>query len=214
MERQNDPKRQVVTRRQQAQRRAETRAGILAATIEVLNEKGYSGASMAEIVATAGVSLGAVQYHFPSKARLMAAVADVFYMRRLSHLREKLRGVRDPHERGRATLRASWEFALTPEFAAGLEIELARRTDRELREETARLYERQYGFLKRWTDIQMRKMGGQNPAAKEVWRFMNNALYRGLATLAIAGYPLSMKDDALAAFSDSFFDAILRSEPS
>lgn len=203
-----NPDEGVRIRRSQASRRQATRADILKAATEVLHARGYSGATMAEIVQASGVSYGALQYHFPTKAKLMAAVADGFYLRRLVHYRRRLCGVDDPAERIRATIAASWEFALMPEFVAGLEIELARRTDPELRLETERLYRRQYAFLKLWTDILMRKLRLPDERAKEMWRFMNNALYRGLATLAIAGYPLEHKDEALAEFSTLFLKAL------
>lgn len=72
------------THRTQAERRAQTRAALLDATIDCLVDLGYARTSVQEICARAGVSKGAVQHHFSAKAELMAAAVE--------HLTEKLRG--------------------------------------------------------------------------------------------------------------------------
>src|SRR3546814_13908224 len=65
-------------RRSQADRSAATRAKVLAAARDVLCSQGYSGATMFAIRDAAGMSLGAIQHQFPTKAKLMAAVAAEF----------------------------------------------------------------------------------------------------------------------------------------
>ncbi|HWD04979.1 MAG TPA: TetR/AcrR family transcriptional regulator [Amycolatopsis sp.] len=62
--------------RTQAQRREQTRTALLDATIECLVEIGYARTSMQEICARAGVSKGAVQHHFATKAELMATAVE------------------------------------------------------------------------------------------------------------------------------------------
>src|ERR1041384_8367969 len=62
-------------RRSQADRSAATRAKVIAAARDVLCAQGYSGATMHAIRDAAGMSLGAIQHQFPTKAKIMAAVA-------------------------------------------------------------------------------------------------------------------------------------------
>ena len=57
------------------QARAEsTRRTILGAAVEVLDEVGYSNASLTEVIDRAGVTKGAFYYHFPTKAAMAAAI--------------------------------------------------------------------------------------------------------------------------------------------
>lgn len=62
--------------RTQAERREQTRAALLDATIDCLIELGYARTSLQEICARAGVSKGAQQHHFTTKAELMAAAVE------------------------------------------------------------------------------------------------------------------------------------------
>lgn len=57
----------------QAQRREATREALLEATIESLVELGYGATTARGVSERAGVSQGAQQYHFPSKAELVHA---------------------------------------------------------------------------------------------------------------------------------------------
>src|SRR2546425_8861585 len=53
-----------------------TRAALLRVARDLFGERGYSGASREEIVARAGVTRGALQYHFGRKEDLFRAVLD------------------------------------------------------------------------------------------------------------------------------------------
>ena len=55
-------------------RAAATRKRLVEAAGEVFDEAGYAGASTTEILARAGVTRGALHYHFPSKEALAEAV--------------------------------------------------------------------------------------------------------------------------------------------
>ncbi|WP_441251433.1 ScbR family autoregulator-binding transcription factor [Kitasatospora sp. McL0602] len=54
-----------------------TRREIIRAAAEVFDQRGYAAATMAEIIAAAGVTKGAVYFHFASKEELAQAVIDV-----------------------------------------------------------------------------------------------------------------------------------------
>ncbi|WP_019204507.1 TetR/AcrR family transcriptional regulator [Tsukamurella sp. 1534] len=57
-------------------RAAETRDRLLDAAAAVLDARGYDGASLADILDSAGLTKGALYHHFPSKAALVRALID------------------------------------------------------------------------------------------------------------------------------------------
>ncbi len=63
-------------RRTLGERRAATRAALLAAGRELFATKGFAGAGREEIVERAGVTRGAMYHHFPSKEALFQAVYE------------------------------------------------------------------------------------------------------------------------------------------
>lgn len=77
--------------RQQVPR--EERAGdLLAAATELFLAKGYSGATMAEISAAAGVARGNIYWYFDSKDDIFAAVMDRMLSREIRILNEESAG--------------------------------------------------------------------------------------------------------------------------
>jgi len=62
--------------RTQSDRRAQTRKALFDATFEVLLDNGYDGCSLANVAKRAGLTTGAVQHHFKTKAQLMLAVVE------------------------------------------------------------------------------------------------------------------------------------------
>ena len=67
------------SRRSQEQRRRATTNKLIEATIEVVNENGYSGLRAAAITKKAGVTWGAVQHLFGDKENLLLTVANRTY---------------------------------------------------------------------------------------------------------------------------------------
>lgn len=63
-------------RRTNAERRAETRARLLSVAREMFAGKGFADTGTPEIVATAGVTRGALYYHFADKRDLFRAVLE------------------------------------------------------------------------------------------------------------------------------------------
>ena len=63
-------------RRTQEERSAETRAGLVEATLECLNESGYPRTTLAQIAERAGVTRGALNHHFPSKDDLVVQAIE------------------------------------------------------------------------------------------------------------------------------------------
>ncbi|MEX1035895.1 MAG: TetR/AcrR family transcriptional regulator [Sneathiella sp.] len=71
-------------RRSQEERRAETQARLVEATIKLLHGKGASQLTMEDVAREAGLTRGAIQYHFDSPKSLL--VASIFEIaERLSH---------------------------------------------------------------------------------------------------------------------------------
>jgi AcrR family transcriptional regulator len=65
-----------VNRRTQAERRAATRAALIAAARELFAARGYAAVGTEEIVRRAGVTRGALYHHFPAKPDLFRAVYE------------------------------------------------------------------------------------------------------------------------------------------
>lgn len=49
---------------------------VLDAVVDLLVQHGYEGVSVRKVAAAAGVSIGTVQYHFPTKDAMLAAASD------------------------------------------------------------------------------------------------------------------------------------------
>jgi AcrR family transcriptional regulator len=167
-------------RRSQADRSAATRAKVIAAARDVLCAQGYSGATMHAIRDAAGMSLGAIQHQFPTKAKLMAAVAAEFSAYRVRVYREAIRRGRSPRESMENLIDANFEMISRPEMAAVLEIHLARRNDPDLDREvgpSTRRFERR---VRLWAYSILRAAGISEDETHLSVQLLNNAVTRGL----------------------------------
>lgn len=70
----------MVERRNQGQRRLETRAALVSAARGLFAGQGYAATGTPEIVAAAGVTRGALYHHFADKAELFATVVEEEHM--------------------------------------------------------------------------------------------------------------------------------------
>jgi AcrR family transcriptional regulator len=166
-------------RRPQAERSAETRRKVLSAAVKSLHELGYSATTTLSIARIAGISLGALQHQFPSKAALMAGVVVELSHRRAASFRAALRGIADPRERLIVMHDVAWELTMQPEYAAVLEIALARRSDSDLARETAAPFTRNEEMYRRWVAGLARKLGIRDTKRVENAREVATALMRG-----------------------------------
>jgi AcrR family transcriptional regulator len=101
------------------QRRAlDTRSALLQAARQIFADVGYSEASVAEVVARAGSSVGSMYHHFGGKADLFIALHDGYQSRQESRadaaVREQLTaGVQDPARifaaGARAFMHGAWQ---------------------------------------------------------------------------------------------------------
>ncbi|WP_296575559.1 TetR/AcrR family transcriptional regulator [Phreatobacter sp.] len=95
-------------RRTQAERRAEAESRVLAATAELVAEKGIDGVTLAEAGERAGYSRGLAAHYFGSRDELLAAMAEAIHDEFSQQRRERLRGT-SGLARLMATLDASFE---------------------------------------------------------------------------------------------------------
>ena len=122
-------------RRTQEERRATTRAALLDATIDCLVEYGYANTTTTKVVERAGVSRGAQVHHFPTKAELVAEAVGYLAQLRADEVQTALEGLPEGRARTLAALDLLWKVHTGPLFAASLELWVAARTDRELRQQ-------------------------------------------------------------------------------
>lgn len=136
---------QARARRTQAERRTHTRRVLLEATLASLSELGYAGTTTLEVERRAGVSRGARLHHFPNKAALLVGAVD-WLCDQLSerYLPAFAASPTRKHERQRVRAGLHELFAMFqhPHYVAVLELSVAARTDRELREQLRRVAER------------------------------------------------------------------------
>ncbi|MCU1645846.1 MAG: TetR/AcrR family transcriptional regulator [Nocardia sp.] len=117
-------------RRTQQQRRDETRAALLDATIDCLAESGYANLTLAQVSERAGLSVGAHLHHFRTRNTLVAAAIARLAERRQAELRDQFENSTDIEE----LLDAVWDLHTGALYHAALDLWAAARTDAELRE--------------------------------------------------------------------------------
>ena len=115
-------------RRTQAQRRAETTAKLLDATVGVLVEAGYAGCTTTAICRRAGVSQGALFRYWPTKGALLAAAAEHLLGQVVAAYEDEL----SPGASIEDAIRTLWDVYQRPELQAALELYVASRTDPEV----------------------------------------------------------------------------------
>ncbi|WP_327145131.1 helix-turn-helix domain-containing protein [Nocardia sp. NBC_01327] len=117
-------------RRTQQQRREETRAALLDATIDCLAESGYANLTLAQVSERAGLSVGAHLHHFRTRNTLVAAAIARLAERRHTELRDRFENITDLD----GMLDMVWDQHSGTLYHAALDLWAAARTDAELRE--------------------------------------------------------------------------------
>nr|WP_298796396.1 TetR/AcrR family transcriptional regulator [uncultured Acetobacter sp.] len=178
-----------VRRRTQADRSTATRTKIIHATVTLLQNQGYAATTIQRIAKAAGVSLGALQHHYPTKAQIMAMVLRHYALKRARLYRPALQRKTPPEQRVDAMLDAMWTLVTEgPDFIATVEIELARRSDPELAAVTEPVLARIDQFMTGWLSGRQQEM----PVEKFVTlRLLNSTFLRGIAVEIARGTPLN-----------------------
>jgi AcrR family transcriptional regulator len=157
-----------------------TRVALLDAAIESLCADGYAAVTTTDVARRAGVSHGAQQYHFPTKASLLTSAVEHLVDVRL---REFTRVLDDGPalERLDDAVDLLWEMFQGPAFIAWVELWMAARTDPDL---AATMIEVDIRFTdeSRRLFLERFALGDlADPAAAELARDFGFALMEGVA---------------------------------
>jgi AcrR family transcriptional regulator len=195
-------------RRSQADRSAATRAKVIEAARDVLCAQGYSGATMHAIRDAAGMSLGAIQHQFPTKAKIMAAVAAEFSAYRIGIYREAIRSGTTPRESMEKLIDANFQMVSRPEMAAVLEIHLARRNDPDLDREVGPSTRRFDRRVRLWAYTILHAAGIREDEAHQSLQLLNNAVTRGLTVEYIRSPNAAVVERAVQIWKTQMLDLI------
>lgn len=196
-------------RRTNAERSEATRERVIAAAIHVLHTRGYSGATTLAIQEAASISLGALQHQFPTKAKLMAAVAERFCENRFRRYDEAARAGTDPLDSVKRMLDVTGALLRDGEFVSGLEILLAKRNDPELEAELQPL-KRYDDQMKKLLDKIARDAGFSEAFWNKNAVVLSNAVARGLAVEMLGGGDRSTVVGAFAMWRELVLDVFTR----
>ena len=135
-------------RRTQSERRAETRARLLDATVESLITVGYAGTTIRHVTEHAGVSQGAQSHHFPHRVDLVASAFEHLAEQRIDRYRERAAELPDDRAARRiALLDLLWEYFSSPLFTVAVKLWVAAAEDGELRRRLVPVEERIYADI-------------------------------------------------------------------
>jgi AcrR family transcriptional regulator len=124
----------IPTRMPQQERSRVTQARLLAATVDSLVELGWSGTTTTAVAQRAGVSRGAQLHHYPTKTALVVAAVEHLTHRRAGELRAEAEALPAGPQRLDPVLDMLAASFTGPLFVAALELWVAARTDKELRD--------------------------------------------------------------------------------
>lgn len=157
-----------------------TRARILREALRLFSEKGYAASPNPAIAAAAGLTRGAMLYHFPDRDSLVRAAVTHIQDRRAALFEEAAASAPHGADRTDHAIDSYWRLLNDPAFIAFSELECAARTDARLAELIAPA---QAAFDRAQVGAHMFDLvqGGANPrlqASRDVARFMLEGLAR------------------------------------
>ena len=120
------------SRRTQGERTAATRRALLDATLDALVEVGFKGTTTTEVARRAGVSMGALQGHFPTKSELLAAAVTYSLDRRVEEFGVLMSGLDPSADKLDEAIDLLWSMFSGPTYVASHELWVAARTDPDL----------------------------------------------------------------------------------
>ena len=116
------------------------RARLMDATLDVIVQEGWAGASTPKICKQAQVSRGAQTHHFPTKTSLFMAAIERVARQYESLLNQRMTSLGEEQKPLRAILEVIWESMLDENYLTStMEAMVAARTDPELRKPMADL---------------------------------------------------------------------------
>lgn len=185
----------AVGRRTHEERRAATREALLSAAIEVISEHGYASTTTNLIAERAGVTRGALQYHFASRDDMVLAVID-HVMTELNFRLDTSGLSSKPLEvRVEALVSRYREVFAGPLFRAAMQILLGVRSDPVLFERIkAHLHQKQGAMDQTWREIfpDVRLAKGEMGSLRRI----TMAAIRGYVLLEAFGVPGTWNKDS------------------
>lgn len=119
---------------QQERKSSEMRNVILDATVECLATRGYAQTTNNLICEIADISRGAMLHHYPTRQELMVAVIDYAFYRHMSAFSQAIRALTDEDRMDRNVgIAIDWQLCQSREYQAYIELNVAARTNPELR---------------------------------------------------------------------------------
>src|SRR3954462_5300880 len=109
------------------------RQRLMEATVDCLVELGWAGTTTTVVAERAGVSRGAQLHHFPTKQELLVAAVQHLFDRRRDQVRKAFADIPPGVDRIDAAIDLLWSTFGYDGFPAWLELEVAARTDDDLR---------------------------------------------------------------------------------
>ncbi|MEV0793028.1 TetR/AcrR family transcriptional regulator [Kribbella sp. NPDC050459] len=119
----------------QQDRSRATRQRLLEAAVESLAEVGYAATTVSVVAARAGVSRGAAQHHFPTRADLFAAAVEYMTEVRLAEIRAQAAALPSGAGRTEAIVGMLADVYTGPLFRAALHLWVAASTEEALRQQ-------------------------------------------------------------------------------
>ncbi|MFG1906961.1 TetR/AcrR family transcriptional regulator [Kribbella sp. NPDC048928] len=123
----------------QQDRSRATRQRLLEAALESLAEVGYAATTVSVVATRAGVSRGAAQHHFPTRADLFAAAVEYMTEVRLAEIRAQAARLPSGSGRTEAIVAMLADVYTGPLFRAALHLWVAASTEEPLRQQIVRL---------------------------------------------------------------------------
>jgi AcrR family transcriptional regulator len=161
-----------------------TRARILEAALRLFVDIGYHAASNARIAEAAGLTRGAMLYHFPDRESLIEAVAPFIHDARMTLLHATVDEAPVGIDRIDHAIDSYWKLLSEPPFVAFAELQAAARTDEALRVRLAP-YEAAFDRADQGDQLFGLVQGAEGPrfqASRDLARFMLEGLARARLT--------------------------------
>lgn len=191
----------------QQRRGAGGRGAVLAAVVDVLLTDGFEGISVRRVATRAGVSIGAVQYHFPTKDAMLEAAMEHASAAVADDIGAALQAGGDPAERLRAVVVAL--LGVEPDQRPATVLWVARLARAEVHPPAARRHAQEWAFLEQLLDDLLAAALPDLPAprrAQEAATLL--ALADGLA-VAVAREPERMPPQRALAVAGAHLDRLL-----
>lgn len=140
--------------RTQRERRRETRAKLIAATIKVINDKGYAATRANDITKRSSVTWGAVQHLFGGKDELLTQVAASASESLIDMLQQDIDPEHPPIDRLTRIIDRTWEIYSSSAYVAMVEIVRGTRTNPKIHDRTAETQENIINRIEeRWVSL-------------------------------------------------------------